>query len=231
MKKILSVLLSFMLLLFCGCQKHDIPSSNYIVYGWDRIENKDKVYRRYDKYGNDFKNYRIFYELNNEPISAQYYSNGKNCGETELITYKGDIENNFISQAEHWYDFFEPSIYGNVNNPRFNYLDDFNNVEKLTICNEDKEYILPEELSKEIWSTISMFENNNFNTESEEWKKSDSEFWVYLYIKDINAAVYIGILCYNTEGVLCISNTNYTMLHHLPSDWQDLNYNQFSQLT
>lgn len=209
----------------CSNQRYNLETSNnsfqYSVFDWNSIEYNGNTYHSSDKYGNNFKDYNIFYELNKKTVPAIYYSQGEKFDKTELKTYIGDTEINFISQVSHWYDLFEPTVYGNVNNPRFNYLDIYDNVDKISVVYQDSEYILPNTLANEIWSALSEMEQKSFNEYNLNWKKTSLESSIYLYIKDVNAAVYVGILCYNENDELCISNTNYRKLCPLSSQWQD----------
>lgn len=230
MKKLLWLFLVICIVLFSACSREENKQSDFFVYNWNSVEHNGNKYSRYDNYGNEFKDYKIFYERSNKTVSADYFSNGEESGKTELKTYVGDIETNFISQVEHWYDLFEPLVFGDISNPRFNYLDDYNNVEKISIhlTSEEQsdypigEYILYKELSEEVWSVLSEMEKSKDYSDDVPWEKTDLECWIYLYIKDVNAAVYVGTFCYNTDGKLCISNTNYTKLYPLSYQWQDL---------
>ncbi|MBQ4338695.1 MAG: hypothetical protein IJC37_04660 [Clostridia bacterium] len=235
MKRLLLLTLCIvMLLTSCSNQSDNtetqIDSLSYAVYGWNSIEHNNNTFQKYDKYGNYFSDYYIFDKLSDKTVSATYYSNGIESGKVELKPYLGNGQTNFISQDEHWYDLFEPSVYGNVDNPRFNYLDVYDNVDKMSILitsNDSTayqcgEYLLPDNLSSDAWSILNKIENNSPDDDNSRWKKTDLEAWIYLYIKDVNAAAYVGILCYNENDELCISNTNYTELYPLSSQWQDL---------
>lgn len=235
MKRLLLLILSiFMLLTSCSNQSNNtetqIDSLSYTVYDWNSIKHNGNTFKRFDKYGNDFSDYYIFDKLSNKTVSAIYYSDGRESGKVELKPYLGNAQTNFISQDKHWYDLFDPLVYGNVDNPRFNYLDVYYNVDKMSILissndsavYQSGEYLLSDNLSSEAWSILNKIENNIPNDDNSRWKKTDLEAWIYLYIKDVNAAVYVGILCYNENDELCISNTNYTELYPLSSQWQDL---------
>lgn len=238
MKKTLSVLLlSIIFLTSCSNQSNYSETQNdlgrFSVYDWNSIKHNESTFKVRDKYGNDFNDYYIFDELSDKIVSAVYYSDGKEFGKVKLKLYVGNTQTNFISQVENWYDLFEPSVYGNIDNPRFDYLDVYDNVEKISILvssndptiYQNGEYILSDNLSNEVWSNLNKIEKNISNDSDSKWKKTDLEAYIYLYIKDINAAVYVGILCYNENDELCISNTNYTELYPLPSKWQ--NWNDF----
>lgn len=236
MKKILSALLiSIVFLTSCSNQGNYLEIQNdslrYSVYDWNSIKHNDKTFKKRDKYGNAFNHYYIFDELSDKTVSAIYYSDGQELGTVDLKPYIGNTQTNFISQVEHWYDLFEPSVYGNIDNPRFDYLDIYDNVDKISILinsnnstiSQSGEYVLSDSLANEVWSILNRIEKNKGYTSDIKWKKTDLEAWFYLYIKDVNAAVYVGILCYNENDELCISNTNYTELYPLSSKWQNLN--------
>ena len=206
-------------------------SSSYLVYDWNSIKHNDDTFKTRDKYGKEFNDYCIFDELSNKTVSAIYYSDGQESGKVKLKPFIGTSRTNFISQVEHWYDLFEPSVYGNIDNPRFDYLDDYDNLDKMSILitsndsatYQNGEYILSNNLANEVWSNLNKIEKNISNDTNSKWKKTNLNAWIYLYIKDVNAAVYVGILCYNENDELCISNTNYTELYPLSPKWQNLN--------
>lgn len=236
MKKILSAFLfSVILLTSCSNQNNYLETQNgmlkYSVYDWNSIKYNDKTFKNRDKYGNAFKNYYIFDELSDKAVSAIYYSDGQESGKVKLKPYVGNTQTNFISQVKHWYDLFEPSVYGNIDNPRFDYLDVYDNVDKMSLLftsndsatYQNGEYILSDKLSNEIWSNLNKMEKNISNDSNSKFKKTNLNAWIYLYIKDVNAAVYVGILCYDENDELCVSNTNYTELYPLSSKWQNLN--------
>lgn len=205
-------------------------STNYLVYDWNSIKHNENTFKIRDKYGIEFKDYCIFDELSNKTVLATYYSEGQEFGKVKLQPFIGNTQTNFISQAKNWYDLFEPSVYGNINNSRFDYLDIYENVEKMSILitsndsttYQNGEYILSDNLSNEVWSILNKMEKNKDYSSDTKWKKTDLQAWIYLYIKDVNAAVYVGILCYSENDELCISNTNYTELYPLSLQWQDL---------
>ena len=236
MIKILSVLFLFIIILTscinqCNYSETQNDPSRYYVYDWNSIKHNENTFKNRDKYGNDFNDYYIFDELSDKTVSAIYYSDEKEVGKVKLKPYVANTQINFISQVEHWYDLFEPSVYGNIDNPRFDYLDVYDNVDKMSILitadgsttYKSGEYIMSDNLSNEVWSNLNKIEKNISNDSNSKWKKTNLNAWIYLYIKDVNAAVYVGILCYNENDELCVSNTNYTELYPFSPKWQNLN--------
>lgn len=234
MKRFLIVVaIAIIFVSFSSCKQktNDYLESNFVVYDWNSIKHNESTFKNRDKYGNAFNDYCIFDKLSDKTVSAIYYSDGKAVGKVKLKPYVANTQINFISQVERWYDLFEPSVYGNIDNPRFDYLDVYDNVDKMSILitadgsatYKSGEYVMSDNLSNEVWSILNKIEKNISNNTNSEWKKTNLNAWIYLYIKDVNAAVYIGILCYNENDELCISNTNYTKLYPLSSKWQNLN--------
>lgn len=186
--------------------------SDYIVYTWNTIECNEKLYELCDKYGNSFCDYNIYYNVNDDPIIASYVSADNEISSVEIHTYAGDSEELFITKKSKWYDMFKPLVYGNTNNLKLNYLDDYENVEKISVSisssnvlkKEEQEVILPNELAKEVWSALNKIEYSECNGADMDGERP--EFPVSLYIKDVNASVTIGSICYNVNGEIGIRN-------------------------
>ena len=77
MKKISFLFIFIFFLTSCSNQCYNLETSNnlfeFSVYDWNSIKYNGYTYHSSDKYGNYFKDYNIFYELNKKTVGITPY--------------------------------------------------------------------------------------------------------------------------------------------------------------
>ena len=185
----------------CGQFKSSRPVIEFLEKEGKPTYN-DIIYSRTDRYGNSFANqYTLYYQSSSKGIVK------KERGSYSVRVYKDTDTINFVEER---YNFLQPFLYGNSDNPALWYLDDESCIRKICITvkngsDESEEIELTEPLRHEMQEALVRQFQEQFDADAVRDQNAQRSAYVTVYFKDVNASVEASAIVWLTDGTPTLS--------------------------